>query len=103
MTAARLCRSVCFVAFMATSFASSASASDSIASQPPISYATAQATDPIARLQKQIDAGKAQLGYDEHHGYLDAVLKALKIPVSSQTLVFSKTSFQRDLIAPWKP
>lgn len=76
---------------------------ESISSQPPINYPTAKSTDAIARLQQQIDAGKAKLGHDERHGYLEAVLKALGVPVSSQTLVFSKTSFQRDLIAPWKP
>jgi hypothetical protein len=76
---------------------------ESIASQAPIHYDTAKSTDPIARLQKQIDAGNLQLHHDDRHGYLDAVLKLLVIPTSSQTLVFSKTSFQRDLIAPWKP
>ena len=32
-----------------------------------------------------------------------AVLQQLKIPESSQTLVFSKTSAQKDRIAPWNP
>src|SRR5204863_393113 len=32
-----------------------------------------------------------------------AVLKALKVPVSSQGLVFSRTSLQVDRIAPWTP
>src|SRR5258706_3631191 len=76
---------------------------DGIASQAPIQYNTAQVDDPIARLQKQIDSGKAALAYDDKHGYLESVLKALGVPVSSQMLVFSKTSFQRDLIAPWQP
>jgi hypothetical protein len=76
---------------------------DGIASQAPIHYDTARVDDPIARLQKQIDSGKAGLAHDDKHGYLESVLKALGVPVSSQMLVFSKTSFQRDLIAPWKP
>ena len=74
-----------------------------ISSQAPIRYYTARSNDPIAVLQKQIDAGTAHLSHDDRHGYLEAVLKVLNIPASSQTLVFSKTSFQRDLIAPWKP
>ena len=37
------------------------------------------------------------------HGYLAAVLGALRVPVSSQTLVFSKTSFQYPNISPEKP
>jgi hypothetical protein len=76
---------------------------DSISSQPPINYATAKSSDPIALLQAKLDAGKAHLTRDDRHGYLESVLANLGIPVSSQTLVFSKTSFQRDLIAPWKP
>jgi hypothetical protein len=76
---------------------------ESIASQAPIHYNTAKSTDPIALLQKRIDGGKVHLAHDDQHGYLQAVLKTLAVPPSSQTLVFSKTSFQRDLIAPWKP
>ena len=76
---------------------------DSISSQAPIRYNTARSDDPIARLQKRIDAGKIQLDHDDRHGYLESILKILGVPISSQTLVFSKTSFQRDLIAPWKP
>ncbi len=76
---------------------------DGIASQSPINYSTASITDPVARLQKQLDSGEATLAHDDKHGYLEALLKTLGIPVSSQMLVFSKTSFQRDLIAPWKP
>src|SRR6185369_4494252 len=58
---------------------------------------------PVARLQQQVAAGTVTLQFDKRHGYLPAVLKALGIPESSQTLVFSKTSFQRDSIAPWQP
>ena len=75
----------------------------SVAEEPPISYPTAPVQDPIAKLQAEINAGKTKLAFDERHGYLDAVLKYLHVPTSSQTLVFSKTSFQRELIAPWKP
>ena len=42
----------------------------------------------IAQLQKQIDAGQTKLSCDDRHGYLESVLTLLKIPVSSQTLVF---------------
>lgn len=75
----------------------------SVAEEPPISYPTASVHDPIAKLQAEINAGKTKLQFDDKHGYLDAVLKYLHIPTSTQTLVFSKTSFQRELIAPWKP
>ena len=64
---------------------------------------TAVTGDPIARLQARIDAGDLTLAYDSTLGYLPAVLEALKIPVSSQGLVFSRTSLQTDKIAPWAP
>jgi len=77
--------------------------SDSISSQAPIHYDTSKSDDSVARLQKQIDAGRIKLSREDGHGYLESVLKWLKVPVSSQTLVFSKTSFQRDLISPSRP
>ena len=37
------------------------------------------------------------------HGYLRSLLKGLEVPESSQVLVFSKTSFQRERISPETP
>ena len=71
--------------------------------EPRLSYEKSKASDPIALLQKQIDDGSISLAYDKRHGYLPALLKVLKVPESSQSLVFSKTSFQRESIAPWQP
>src|SRR5215467_9339365 len=62
-----------------------------------------QSADPVALLQERLDSGQAKLEYDTKWGYLPSVLKNLNIPVSSQTLVFSKTSLQIDHIAPWSP
>lgn len=59
--------------------------------------------DPIARLQARLDAGAVTLAHDSVLGYLPALLKALDIPVSSQVLVFSRTSLQTDRITPWSP
>ncbi len=70
---------------------------------PAIRYAEGQPDNPVARLQKKIDAGDASLAFDQKQGYLPAVLKALDIPTSSQGLVFSRTSLQVDHIAPWSP
>src|SRR5258706_14694581 len=78
-------------------------ADDALFERVPINYSTAAAHDPVARLKQQIEAGKLTLAYDAKTGYLPALLKALNIPVSSQALVFSKTSFQRDLINPERP
>jgi len=71
----------------------------------PISYGKTQVDDPISRLQKRLDKGEAKLTFDKKHGhgYLPSVLKELKVPTSSQMLVFSKTSFQRSRITPRTP
>ena len=68
-----------------------------------IQYVKHPVDDPIARLQKQVDSGQVRLGYDDEHGYLKSVLQALDVPVESQVLVFSKTSFQAPKIAPRMP
>jgi hypothetical protein len=59
--------------------------------------------DPIARLQREIDAGRRKLTRDPKTGYLKPLLEALGIPLSSQSLVFSKTSFQLHRISPDNP
>jgi hypothetical protein len=43
------------------------------------------------------------LAFDPDKGYLPALLRALRVPESSQGLVFSRTSLQVDHIAPWSP
>lgn len=70
---------------------------------PPINYRTTPVRDPVARLQQDIEHGTATLTFDSDHGYLRSVLGLLKVPVSSQTLVFSKTSFQYPKISPEHP
>jgi hypothetical protein len=64
---------------------------------------TLAALDPIARLQARLESGEVKLAHDSAHGYLPALLRALEIPVSSQGLVFSRTSLQTDKITPWSP
>lgn len=78
-------------------------AGQSQAAQRMAAYASATPDDAVARLQKRIDAGEVSLSFDPKLGYLPSVLAALKIAVSSQALVFSKTSFQLDKIGPWSP
>ncbi len=70
---------------------------------PAISYSDAMPTDRVAKLQAQLRTGERTLVFDEKHGFLPAVLDALEVPVSSQMLVFSKTSFQSDHISPETP
>ncbi|HTM50524.1 MAG TPA: hypothetical protein VL285_17640 [Bryobacteraceae bacterium] len=68
-----------------------------------IQYSTRPVDDPIARLQQRIRSGDARLEYDPDYGYLPSVLRNLGAPVSSQILVFSKTSFQAARISPRVP
>ncbi|MFO0964015.1 MAG: hypothetical protein U0793_00315 [Gemmataceae bacterium] len=69
----------------------------------PINYTKATPDNVLSRLQDRLDKGKAKLAFDEDHGFLKSVLTELNVPLSSQVLVFSKTSFQRDRIAPKTP
>jgi len=71
--------------------------------QPPIDYLKAPTDDPVARLQRRIELGEAELIFDERHGWLPSLLDQLAIPLESQVLVFSKTSFQRAKISPRAP
>lgn len=59
--------------------------------------------DPVAELSERIESGERVLSRDPDFGYLPSVLEALDIPLSSQILVFSRTSLQVDVIAPWAP
>jgi hypothetical protein len=70
---------------------------------PAIQYA-APVSDPVAGLQKQLEAQKIKLDYAPNGwGYLPAVLKQLNINVDSQVLVFSRTSIQTSHISPRTP
>ena len=68
-----------------------------------IRYATIAPNDSVAHLQEQIDHGAVKLDYDDDFGYLRSALRALHVPLESQVLVFSKTSFQAPRIAPRTP
>ena len=70
---------------------------------PPIDYLNAEVTNSVAQLITKLESGEIKLKYDSAYGYLPAVLKALDIPISSQTFVFSKTSLQLHRINPSRP
>src|SRR5687767_8560556 len=71
--------------------------------RPPINYSSSNPQNIVTRLQERLDSGQVKLPFGDDHGYLPAVLKELNVPISSQTLVFSKTSLQRDRISPRTP
>lgn len=70
---------------------------------PPVRYSSTSPDEAVARLTREIGEGRAKLAFDEDHGYLKAFLEALRVPVSSQMLVFSKTSLQASRITPSFP
>ena len=74
-----------------------------IRNHPAIAYATAPVSDPVARLNARLERGEASLAKSGASGYLTSVLSALGVPVDSQVLVFSKTSFQAPRISPANP
>src|SRR5579859_1350758 len=59
--------------------------------------------DPVSVLKQQMASGKSHLIFEPEQGYLHSLLKALQVPVSSQVLVFSKTSSQSDHVSPRTP
>jgi hypothetical protein len=70
--------------------------------QPPINYSATQPRDAISALQKRLPSSALKLTGNGKEIVQD-LLRELHIPVESQTLVFSKTSFQRPRIRPEQP
>ena len=68
-----------------------------------ISYSKAKSTGRVAKLQERMDKGEIELLRDDQFDYLLSVLEKLRVKKSSQMLVFSKTSFQRERIDPQHP
>ncbi|MBI3864242.1 MAG: hypothetical protein HY290_20350 [Planctomycetia bacterium] len=69
----------------------------------PIRYSKSDPHNRVSQLIERLESGQARLQYDGKMGYLRSLLNELSVPVSSQTLVFSKTSLQRHRIAPQSP
>ncbi len=70
---------------------------------PAIGYLIRSTGDPIATLSRRLRQGELTLAFEPVHGYLRALLGELHVPVSSQVLVYSKTSFQAPRISPRNP
>src|SRR5580765_4586905 len=70
--------------------------------QDPINYSATVPRDGVDLLQKQIAAGELKLGSTDRQA-VEGLLRKLQIPIESQLLVFSRTSFQRDRISPNHP
>lgn len=92
---------VCCLTFGSNSACHNLSAQDF--EREPIRYATARTDNAVSQLQDQINHGTIQLDFEKRLGYLPSLLRSLNIPISSQTLVYSKTSMQRERISPQTP
>ena len=69
-----------------------------------IEYTKRPTTDPITAINARLKDGSVKMTFqDDGMGYLRSVLDALNVPVESQVMVFSKTSFQAPRIAPRTP
>jgi hypothetical protein len=71
---------------------------------PAIQYDARPTHDPVAELEQKLQQGAAHLTFDAAgQGYLRSFLDALDIPIQSQVVAFSKTSFQTARITPSNP
>lgn len=91
-----------FLASLVCLFCSLTKAEDEF-DRPPVSYSESKPDNPVERLQSRLDSGMESLEYERRWGYLRSALRALEVPISSQTLVFSKTSLQAHRISPKNP
>ena len=65
---------------------------------PAILYTNGAVDNAVEDLNRRLEEGSASLAFEGRNGYLGALLDALDMPVESQVLVFSPTSFQEDWI-----
>lgn len=91
-----------FLVSLAT-FAAGATVTGQDIERAPIHYSSAEPHNAVAQLKKRLATGATKLEFGQEHGYLRSLLRALDIPESSQVLVFSKTSMQRERISPKTP
>jgi hypothetical protein len=66
-------------------------------------YFTAELHDPCTELDRKLAAGALKLSADSDRENLRQILRETGVSEASQVLVFSKTSLQKDRIAPWNP
>lgn len=69
----------------------------------PHNYLKHVPNDRFAKLQKDIEAGRARLDTTDDKTFLRSLLRALDVPESSQLLVFSASSLQSEIINPRNP
>ena len=70
---------------------------------PPHHYHERAPQDRFTRLKGDLESGKIALDRTSERAFVESLLAALDVPVSSQRLVFSNTSLQLRLISPRNP
>jgi hypothetical protein len=70
---------------------------------PAVGYQTGAITDAVTRMNARLAGGELSLAFEPGTGFLRSLLAALDVPVESQLLVYSKTSFQARRISPDNP
>src|SRR5262245_20182215 len=73
------------------------------ADDPAIRYSTATLRNAVDDLNGKLRDGAVRLAFEGRSGYLQSALDALRIPVDSQLLVFSRTSLQGKRIGEANP
>jgi hypothetical protein len=71
--------------------------------RPPIDYSRTQDDNVVTKLMARVASGETTLKPDAHFGFLRPLLKELDVSITSQGLVFSKTSLQVEHIATRNP
>lgn len=70
---------------------------------PALDYSAAPLHDAVVALNARLKDGTARLAFDPATGYLKSLLAELQLPVTSQVLVYSKTSQQAPKISERTP
>jgi hypothetical protein len=71
--------------------------------QAPHNYWSRPLRDPVTQLKADLEGGRIELDRTNERAFLVSLLKALRVPTTSQILVFSTTSLQLRLISPANP
>ena len=61
---------------------------------PAIAYATRPLDNAVADVNRRLADGSLKFSFDSRNGFLNSALEALKLPIDSQLLVFSRGSLQ---------
>jgi hypothetical protein len=73
------------------------------ADDPAIQYSAAPLSNAVDELNRRLQDGSARLTFEGRSGYLRSAIDALKLPLDSQLLLYSKGSLQGRQVSPSSP